>query len=359
MLKTAFNDIEHLLAKTAEYLCIPAVVGHEQFFMRHLVDDFRAQGRTVEHRQHVIVVHGKKPHSAIICAHVDRHGLISAGNGEFVYAATNIKEDKYQEFNVLTQAQVNGIAERFEGEHMVAYDPDAGILIGHGLIKYCRRCRDTGNAIFEVEGLDDLESGVPIAYERTATFENDYLKGQIDNALCVGVVSALFHEGFEGTALLTCEEEIGKSWVHIADYLDTEGLETQDLLVLDTSPFSDAEPIKGGRVIFRDRDFSAVFNTDLTTRLRERCKALGYPHYRKDKYLTTLGKTVSQLGSTELGRLIKHKDERWSGTTIQIPTLMYHTSRETTSRLAMQQYMGFLRNILIEDPIDLKITQKR
>ncbi len=357
MLKSAFNDIEHVLAKTAEYLCIPSVVGYEQFFMRHLYDDFHSAGYTVEKHPHALVVSGNDPLSAIICAHIDRHGLVSTDNHKFTYAAQAIKEEKYKEFNQTTQTQVDAIAERFEGESMVAYDPQAGILLGHGTIKNCHLCKTTGNALFEIDGLDHLEPGTPVAYERTASFEQDYLKGQIDNALCVAIVRALFNEGFQGTAMLTCEEEIGKSWVHIAAYLEEKNIETRELLVLDTSPFSDAEPIKEGRVIFRDRDFSEIFEIPLTTKLRKRCAALGYTSYRKYKYLITLVKETHQLGSTELGRLIQQKKNRWSGTTIQIPTLMYHTSRETTSRLALQQYYGFLKNILIEDPIPFVVKQ--
>jgi hypothetical protein len=55
-----------------------------------------------------------------------------------------------------------------------------------------------------------------------------------------------------------------------------------------------------------------------------------------------------------LGRLIQGTKRKWSGATIQIPTLMYHTSNETTSLQAIDSFYTFLSNILMDDPIDLR-----
>ena len=63
------------------------------------------------------------------------------------------------------------------------------------------------------------------------------------------------------------------------------------------------------------------------------------------------GKTVAQLGSTELGRLVEGTEGKWNGATVQIPTLMYHTSNETTTSQAIENYFLFLRSILVEDKI--------
>jgi hypothetical protein len=76
----------------------------------------------------------------------------------------------------------------------------------------------------------------------------------------------------------------------------------------------------------------------------------------KDETLLAKGKTVEQLGSTELGKLIKNTAGRWSGASVQIPTLMYHTSNETTSLAAIGNYYRFLSNILIQDPLPLTIA---
>ena len=67
--------------------------------------------------------------------------------------------------------------------------------------------------------------------------------------------------------------------------------------------------------------------------------------------LLAKGKEIRQLGSTELGKLIAETGGRWSGATIQIPTVLYHTSNETTSRACIRNYYDLLANVLIEDKV--------
>lgn len=357
-LKQTFNDIEAVIAKTVEYLSIPSVVGHEQFFMGHLDQDFQKLGLKTRKHPGLLEVSGSRPNSAIICAHIDRHGLISIGGSEYVYAAQYVKEVKYGEDNQHSKAEIKSISSRFEGESIYAYDPDAGIALDTGIIRSCSPDKQKGDALFEVEGMDTMPIDTPLAYARTAELQNDYIKGQIDNTISVAVVYSLFRDGFQGTALLATEEEIGKSWLHLSNYLDQNGIETKNLIVLDTSPYSDADPVKEGRVILRNRDASEVFDKPLTRQLKGRCRELEIPFHMKDSYLRELGKEIKQLGSTELGKVIKNSEQRWSGATIQIPTLMYHTSYETTSRLALNNFYGFLKDILIDAPIDFDIAQK-
>ncbi len=93
------EDTDTAIAKTMEYLSVPAVVGHERFFLDHLENDFAALGLETCRYPGLLEVHGNDAHSAILCAHVDRHGLISLGKGEYAYAAQYIKEIKYGEAN--------------------------------------------------------------------------------------------------------------------------------------------------------------------------------------------------------------------------------------------------------------------
>jgi len=350
-LSTRFNEVETVIAKTVEYLTIPSVVGHEEHFMTHLARDFAAMGFKIDKHDGVLAVHGDNPHSNILCAHIDRHGLISLGNGEYAYAAQYVRENKYGEPNPNSIAAVKNIEERFAGEKLYAYDDDTGKKLGEGTIQACASNAYTGDPVFTIHEMNDLKEGTALAYSRMATKKGEFIKGQIDNTISIATVYALFKNGFEGTALLTCEEEIGKSWVHISNYLKQKSIETKKLVVIDTSPFNDSDPIKEGRIVFRNRDFRESFNPDMLEKLKARARTLATPFLVKDDYLLSIGKTVEQLGSTELGRLIKHCDRRWSGTTVQIPTLAYHTSYETTSKAAIVNYYGFLHHILVDDPI--------
>ena len=344
---------ETVVAKTVEYLGIPSVVGHEQHFLQHLLQDFENLGLQVIPREGTLEICGGSPKDAIISAHADRHGLISIGEGEYAYAAQYMKEIKYGENNQSSIATLKAISERFADESVFAYDPKNGQKLGEGKIQSCIKCMENGDSIFYVHDMEEMKNNIPLAYGRTAQSDGTYLKGQIDNTVSLGVIYTLFQNGFQGTALLTTEEEIGYSWKHMAQWLEENSVESQRLIILDTSPYNDPEPIEDSRIILRNRDKSAEFNPELLQELIRRCNDLGLPHQLKDEYLLARGKKVSQLGSTELGRLVQNCDNRWNGATIQIPTLEYHTSYETTTRSCIESYYALLSSILIEDPIDL------
>lgn len=343
--------IDLIIQKTAEYLAVPSVVGHEQFFMKFLRNDFEKLGLSVFRNDGVLEVQGKKPKEAIICAHIDRHGLISLGDDEYVYAAQYMKEIKYGENNLSSRVQVESIARRFEGEKVYAYHPDSGEELAEGVIEACYPHMMNNDALFYVEGIAQLDQNIPLAYSRQASHEKGLLKGQIDNVISIAMVYALFKAGYQGTALFTCEEEIGKSWIHIAEYLEGMHIETDRLMVLDTSPYAHQGIINEGPIVFRNRDKSEMFNQEFVAALKARCESLNIEYQVKDEMLLAEGKEISDLGSTELGRLVQGSEGRWNGATIQIPTLMYHTSNETTSDKAIEHYYTFLHNILIEDKI--------
>lgn len=343
--------IRDIIDKTMEYLRIPAVVGHEQFFMRYLEQDYKNLGLDVYRHDNYLAVSGKNPLGAILCAHIDRHGLISLGKDEYVYAAQYIREIKYGENNRLARQQLEAVAKRFEGERIYAYDTQSGQRLGEGLIDTCNPCMLDGDALFFIDDMDTIDAGVPLAYARTASYEQGRLKGQIDNAISLGVLYELFKEGFEGTAIFSTEEEIGKSWVHIQSYLEFEHIQTQNLIILDTSPYTESHIIDKGHIIFRRQDMSGQFNGDLVDAMIKRAESMDIPYQIKDEMLLNQGKSADQLGSTELGRLIQHTQGTWNGATVQIPTMMYHTSNETTTMQAIHNYFLFLRSLVITDKI--------
>jgi hypothetical protein len=111
-LTRGFNDVEMVIAKTMEYLGVPPVVGHEQFFVNYLKKDFEAIGLTASKHEGILEIHGAKPHSAVLCAHIDRHGLISLGKGEYAYAAQYIREIKYGEPNRASRRELENLGKR-------------------------------------------------------------------------------------------------------------------------------------------------------------------------------------------------------------------------------------------------------
>lgn len=350
-MSAANSVIDTIIAKTSEYLTIPSVVGHEGYFMRHLGHDFEALGLTADIHPGLLAVYGASPKSAIVSAHVDRHGLISLGGGEYAYAAQYIKEIKYGQQNRSSQTELLSISSRFEGEQVYAYDPGSGACTGRGVITSCSACMANGDSIFYLHDMPPASPDMPVAYARTAQQEGEYFRGQLDNTISLGVLYALAKAGYQGTILLTAEEEIGKSWAHMAAWFKHCDIDTKELIVIDTSPYNDNALIDGGYITLRNRDKSQAFNPDLVTRFKNRCAALSIPYQVKDEYLLAQGKEIRQLGSTELGRLISETGGEWTGATVQIPTVMYHTSNETTSRASIKNYYEILKNILIDQGI--------
>jgi putative aminopeptidase FrvX len=342
---------ETVALKTVEYLAVPSVVGHEKHFFKYLKQDFEKLGLRVEQHEGILEISGAAPKSTIISAHVDRHGLISVGKGQYAYAAQYVREEKYNEENNPSKRTLEAISERFEGEIVFAYDPETGDRLGEGTIESCSPCMDNGDSIFYVNGMDHMPKNIPVGYARSTNAEGDFLKGQIDNVVSLGVIYVLFQNGFQGTALLSAEEEIGKSWIHIQNWLQKQNIETQELVIIDTSPYRETGPTDDGMVVLRNRDKSAEFNPDLALKIKNRCKDLNLPYQVKDEYFLGQGLKISDLGSTELGRLVQNSKGRFSGATVQIPTMEYHTSYETTTKGCIENFYTLLQSILITDGI--------
>ena len=340
-----------VVSKTIEYLKVPSVVGHEKFFLDYLLNDFENLGLTVRRHDGLLEVTGRDPKSQIITAHTDRHGLISIGNDQYAYAAQYVKIKKYLEDNKTTVSILKAISERFVGEDVFAYDPVTGDEMGRGTIMTSDINKKSGNAYFSINEMEMEKADIPIAYARNAEEQNGLLKGQIDNVVSLGVIYVLFQNGFQGTALLTTEEEIGKSWLHCKKWLKSNSIETKKLIVLDTSPYREKTPIQENLIVLRNRDKSGEFNSNLVKEIQDRCDKLYLDYQIKDEYFLEQGLSVEQLGSTELGRLVLGTNGKWNGATIQIPTTEYHTSFETTSRGCIDNFYRLLSNILIEEPI--------
>ncbi len=346
---------ETVALKTVEYLTIPAVVGHEKPFIDYLIQDFKSLGLKVKRIEGGLAILGDRPESNIVTAHIDRHGLISLGEGRYAYAAQHIKREKYQEHSPSTSKMLHAISKCFDNEFVFAYCSDTGEKLGGGVIMDCQDAFSEGDeAIFHIRGMKDMEPDTPIAYARGSVSTSTELKGQMDNVISLGMIYTLFQNGYQGTALLCTEEEIGKSWLHLANWLDENKAGEQKLFVLDTSPYRESNPVNNGWIVLRNRDKSAVFNLDLVKKLKERCNKLGLPYQVKDEYFYSLGLKAKDLGSTELGRLAMETKGRLNGATIQIPTTEYHTSYETTSRSCIESFYALLHDLLIKNPI--KIT---
>ena len=335
--------VSTVIAKTDEYLKIPSVVGHEKPFLDHLYNEYQKLGYTAIRDDNIVAVSGNAPDSHYLSAHVDRHGILSIGGGDYRYAAHAVKNYKYDEKTASeNMSHLQGICTQFEDEKVYAYGRWSGDVIASGSVRLCNFCSARSNLIFNIDGMDEMPEGIPVSYAHDSVEKDGYIAGQLDNALSVAVIYGLFETGFQGTAIFTAEEEIGKSWKHLAGFMNGRDVETDRLIVLDTSPYDTSDYADAGKIVLRNRDSFGAFNTDMVEDLKKACGALELAYDVKDETLAAQGKKDNQLGRTELGRLIHEFKGRWNGATVQIPTFNYHTNNESTTRHAISNVMALL-----------------
>lgn len=313
----------------------PAVVGSEIPFFRFLTGELkRAGAKKVTLYEGLLVAEGSKPESVMLSAHVDRHGLISTGPSEVQYAAFVAGFKGWQTGDTVSELTYLSLAERFHKEPVYAYEPWSGKVVGKGRITGAELCSRRNDVLFKTEGLEKIMAGTPIAYVDKLERQGNRINAQLDNVVSVALILYLFQKGFQGRAFFTAQEEIGRSWRYLYEWFQRAGVESKDLLVLDTSPFPSPEAAEKQLLVLRNRDASADFNADTVKNVREICDSDNISYIFKDELLAAQNHVADKppsLGRTELGRMIVGSEGRVTGTTIQIPTSGYHTQAESAS----------------------------
>lgn len=330
----------------------PSVVGAEHAFFRVLQRELEERGAMVTWYEGVLVAQGRQPSSLFLSAHVDRHGLICTGPNEFQYAAFVAGARSDLLGNSVGEQLMRKVVDRFQGEDVFAYEPWSGAYRGRGKIRSAHVCEFRNNLIFNLDGLEHLVAGTPVAFMDKLVSTEQSLSGQLDNVLSAAVLVYMFELGFTGTAFFTAQEEAGKSWRYLLEWFRRFGGSTNQLVVVDTSPFPDFETASAQHLVLRYRDANAVFNRALTAEVAELASSAGYSVLYKDVYveqqnqaLLQQGEPLMSLGSTELGRIIVASNGLVDGTTLQIPSSGYHTMAETTPLPSVQAFIELLSRL--------------
>ena len=330
----------------------PSVVGAEHSFFRVLQRELEERGAKVTWYEGLLVAQGGASGGHMFSAHIDRQGLICTGPNEFQYAAFVAGSRSDLLGNSVSEELMNKVAERFASVPVIAYEPWSGAYRGAGVIKRAYICEFRNNLIFEVEGLEHLAAGTPVAFSDRLRIENGYFKGQLDNVLSAAALVHLFSLGYQGTAFFTAQEEAGRSWRYLLEWFRRFGGTTNQLIVTDTSPYADVELSNQQQVVLRHRDANALFNEQTTQHLIRCCDELQISYSFKDDYIDSLnkiavaaGEAPRSIGSTELGRITAASNGLVHGTTLQIPTTNYHTMDESASIEACQAFLAVLRRI--------------
>lgn len=327
----------------------PSVVGAEHSFFRVLQRELEERGAKVSWYEGVLVAQGNKPSSAMFSAHIDRHGLICTGPNEFQFAAFIASNRSDLLDNSVSESMMAKVTERFRSTPVFAYEPWSGIYRGGGIINNTYVCPHRNNLIFEIDGLENVVAGTPVAFSDSLTIQDGRLSGQLDNVLSAAVLVQMFSQGFQGTAFFTAQEEAGKSWRYLLEWFRRFGNSTNRLFVVDTSPFPDVSTANKQLLVLRNKDANAVFNASSTAMVEAICREYNYSSVFKDEYVETNnksriaeGKSPGSLGSTELGRIISASNGLVDGTTIQIPTTDYHTMEESASLESVDAFINVL-----------------
>ncbi|QUX94167.1 peptidase M42 [Marinomonas sp. CT5] len=339
-----FIDLLKLLIRA------PSVVGAEHSFFRVLQRELEERGAKVTWYEGLLVAQGSDPFSTMFSAHIDRHGLVCTGPNEFQYAAFVSANRTDLLNNSVSEELMTKVTERFNHEEIYAYEPWSGVYRGKGTIKSSYVCEFRNNLIFETEGLEGVVAGTPIAFKDQLRIVNNRLEGQLDNVISAAALVNLFDQGFKGTAFFTAQEEAGKSWRYLLEWFRRFGGSTNRLFVVDTSPFPNIDAANEQLLILREKDANATFNKDSTKLLEELCEKNNVRYLYKNRYVENenskraeQGLPPSSLGSTELGRIIAASNGLVDGTTIQIPTIGYHTMHESVAVESVDAFLDILK----------------
>jgi putative aminopeptidase FrvX len=330
---------------------VPSVVGAEHPFFMFVKRELEEIGVAVEYYDGVLVAKGDEPACGYISAHADRHGLICTGHNEFQYAAYIAKNRADLTGASNSEQLLHNFTSRFVDEKVQAYQPYSGTYLGLGVIKEAFLCERRNNIIFKVEGFDFLFPSTPIAFMDRLDFKDDLISAQLDNVISVALIIYMYHIGYRGTAFFTASEEAGKSWRFLLEWFRRFDISTNELLVLDTSPYSSLHDIHQLDIVLRNRDSNAVFRSPLKNRMKKIAMEENIKYHFKDTYLKNKmaqNGTKGSLGTTELGRIIHATKGAIQGATLQIPTIGYHTVNETTSVKAVESMITILKRLYIK-----------
>lgn len=348
------EEISRFLDILKQLIRTPSVVGSEHPFFLVLQRELDEIGIKTTLHEGVLVAEGKDPDVGMISAHIDRHGLVCTGPNEFQYAAFTAHNRGDLTGDSVAEKTYKDIIGRFIDQRVQAYDPWSGAYLGLGEINNAYFCDRRENLIFNVKGLEHLYAGTPVAFVDKLGYEEGHLFAQLDNVLSAAIILYLYERGYQGRSFFTASEEVGKSWRFLLEWFRERDIITDELLVLDTSPFPDRKTADAQHIVLRHKDANANFSSSLTPKIVDICNELSIQYGYKDEFIEKINKELVEqnrapysLGSTEMGRLVKASEGSIQGTTFQLPTTGYHTTSETVSMAALMDAIKVLESLYL------------
>lgn len=321
--------LDKLLETLSEFSNIGSVVGFENNFRENLENEFREAGYETEITQEgLLIVKSLEEEytNHYTCSHIDRSGLV-IDDGKLTYAGHNLK-DKLGLKAKPTEKACKKIGDRFMGKQVKINEENYSVSD----YQISRNEKDESNRLeFFLEEDIDLSSfdQQSVPYIDSIFYDNKEITGQLDNVINVALLYTMMVEGeVKGNVIFSTREEIGLSGTLIANYLAKEGIySTEDLLILDTTPFSEADYVTD-EISLRKRDSRDFYSQNKVEMLESICKELKIPYRFKDKILEEKGDikikddgSVIGYGLTELGKIVQDSNGKYNGATLQLPNL--------------------------------------
>ncbi|GGD42357.1 peptidase M42 [Malaciobacter pacificus] len=341
---------------------VPSVTGAEHSFLLYLKRELEEIGISTQYYDGLLVASGNNPKNGMLSAHIDRHGVICTGPDEFQFAAFLAKNQSDLKGNSLSEQTYQLIASRYINQQVQAYEPYSGLYLGIGKIVDVYIDKRVDNLFFKIDGLSHLLPGTPVAFSDKLKKQDDLISAQLDNVISAAIIIYLYQNGYQGTAFFTAQEEAGKSWRYVYEWFKKNELNTDELLVLDTSPFDTRAEADAMQIVLRNQDANAKFKSVILKQLKQYCRKNKIDFICKDKFIQEKNKIRKEkgqepltLGSTELGRIVKESKGLIQGTTLQIPTTGYHTVEETASIKSVKTVINILSDFYINNKIEKKV----
>lgn len=362
-------SITRIIKETENLLKIPSPIGFENHFLKSLELISKKEGYNTILKKNYLVVKPTKKTNKIFSIHIDRHGLIV--NDKKVEYLANYWKNKLKIpykidkeipmhnkiIKLLSQSlknfkisedsekiyieEKNGIALRYikeggkdffekiamrhTGEELIGYDKNMKKVSNYTSIRYDISVKDK-LVTFDLN--KKINSNVKhLTFNQKLKKDRNKIYGQIDNVIsCAIIINLIKRKQLNQEVIFTTQEEIGKSWIPVVDYMKNN---SNKLIVLDTSPYENFESKIEGFLVLREGDENGKFEPVLCQEIQKFCKKNKIPTHLKS----------SLIGMTELGRVSFETQGRINGTTLQLPTINYHTSYETCMVKSLENYM--------------------
>lgn len=333
-------DVNKILKICDDFLQVPSVIEFEKPFLDYLNLKAKNLGYQTILKNNFLVVK-KKINSQIeskylFSAHIDRHGLILNDDKQIENCSFYFKKKYNLKFTRDTPDFYLSAAQRYTNVNISSFNEILGKIFNK--FKTLRYNLDWKNKLVTFNLNKNLTSDDKIfMFNSNIILKDNLFFGQIDNVISVAVMFYIL-ENFDFTdeMIFTTREEIGKSWECVDEYVRDYDKFNLKLVVLDTSPYENFNGKDKGFLVLREGDENGDFDLNMVEDMKLFLNSNKIPFYFKSK----------TNGMTELGRVSSESKGKINGITLQLPSLNYHTTYETSTIESLENYTKVILNLL-------------